>query len=61
MNCPGCGNEMQELGCKQRCGRCGYFEDCSDGMLLTHSEEDRGGRGGKKGELYTLVQIGLAF
>ena len=43
MNCPGCGSEMQELGCKQRYG---YFEDCSDGMLPTHSEEDRAEREG---------------
>ena len=31
---------MRELGCKQRCYRCGYFEDCSDGMLPTHSEDN---------------------
>lgn len=30
MLCVNCGKELQERGCKVRCPRCGYFEDCSD-------------------------------
>ena len=33
MTCPGCGAEMASAHCHLVCGRCGYFEDCSDGML----------------------------
>ena len=30
MHCVNCGRELEERGCKVRCARCGYFEDCSD-------------------------------
>lgn len=30
MLCANCGKELEERGCKVRCGNCGYFEDCSD-------------------------------
>ena len=30
MVCVNCGRELNERGCKVRCGFCGYFEDCSD-------------------------------
>jgi len=30
MLCANCGCELVERGCKVRCARCGYFEDCSD-------------------------------
>ena len=30
MLCANCGRELEERGCKVRCKRCGYFEDCSD-------------------------------
>ncbi len=30
MLCLNCGRELEERGCKVRCGYCGYFEDCSD-------------------------------
>jgi hypothetical protein len=30
MNCVTCGLTLTERGCKVRCPRCGYFEDCSD-------------------------------
>jgi len=30
MLCVNCGRELEERGCKVRCGNCGYFEDCSD-------------------------------
>ncbi len=33
MTCPGCGAGLAEAHCHLVCGRCGYFEDCSDGML----------------------------
>ena len=28
--CLGCGTEMYGRGCKLRCPRCGYFEDCTN-------------------------------
>ncbi len=28
--CPNCSAHLEERGCKLRCGRCGYFMDCSD-------------------------------
>ena len=28
--CPNCSQRLEERGCKLRCGRCGYFMDCSD-------------------------------
>lgn len=33
MACPGCGSELAAAHCHLVCSRCGYFEDCSDGML----------------------------
>ncbi len=30
--CINCGQILEERQCKARCTRCGYFEDCSDGM-----------------------------
>ena len=30
MVCANCGLTLEERGCKVRCARCGYFEDCSD-------------------------------
>ncbi len=33
MVCPACGARMEERACHVSCRRCGYFEDCSDGML----------------------------
>jgi hypothetical protein len=33
MLCPACGAKMEERACHATCRRCGYFEDCSDGML----------------------------
>ena len=30
--CLGCGAPMTELACKLRCGACGYFEDCGNGL-----------------------------
>jgi len=29
-SCPGCDGQMFDHGCKRRCSRCGYFEDCSN-------------------------------
>lgn len=31
--CLNCGNVMNERQCKVRCAFCGYFEDCSDGIM----------------------------
>ncbi len=28
--CESCGAKMDELGCKVKCKRCGYFRSCSD-------------------------------
>lgn len=33
MVCANCGAVMEERACHVTCRRCGYFEDCSDGML----------------------------
>ena len=47
MLCANCGRELEERGCKVRCGNCGYFEDCSDpsapgewSETRTHDEAD---------------------
>lgn len=31
--CPSCSSSMVEQACKLKCVKCGYFEDCGDGML----------------------------
>lgn len=28
--CESCGKDMEDLGCKMKCKRCGYFRSCSD-------------------------------
>lgn len=30
--CLVCGSPMDERGCRVRCARCGYFEDCGNGL-----------------------------
>ena len=30
--CLVCGAVMHERGCRVRCARCGYFEDCANGL-----------------------------
>ena len=36
--CICCGSILNELKCKLRCPKCGYFEDCSDGGTNAHQE-----------------------
>lgn len=33
LTCPACGHDMTEDRCHVQCPRCGFFHDCSDGMI----------------------------
>lgn len=49
IKCIRCGALMDQRSCKVRCGRCGLFYDCSDGMLPLPEGEGRLPRPGDPG------------